>query len=157
MMAFGRRSNTSRIARVMAGGRVDEVRDNVFRVPSRINSTWGGNLTDMVRAQRILEVIEAEGLIARAADLGARLVAALRSLTAKYPGVAMDARGRGLMCAISLPDSAMRDRVIASLAAERVIMLGCGERAIRFRPALTVPEEDLARGLAALDRALAAL
>ena len=50
----------------MAGGRVDEVPDNVFAVSSRINSTWGGNLTDMVRARRILEVIEAEALIERA-------------------------------------------------------------------------------------------
>ena len=61
----------------MAGGRVDEVPDNVFAVGSRINSTWGGSLTDMVRARRILEVVEAEGLIARAAELGPVLLGLL--------------------------------------------------------------------------------
>ena len=67
VVAFGKKTQ---VCGVMAGGRVDEVTDNVFAVSSRINSTWGGNLTDMVRARRILEVIEAERLIERAADPG---------------------------------------------------------------------------------------
>lgn len=54
VVAFGKKAQ---VCGVMAGGRVDDVPDNVFRVSSRINSTWGGNLTDMVRARRILEVI----------------------------------------------------------------------------------------------------
>ncbi|MDT5219051.1 MAG: L-lysine 6-transaminase, partial [Mycobacterium sp.] len=60
IVAFGKKAQ---VCGVMAGGRVDEVGDNVFAVSSRINSTWGGNLTDMVRARRILEVIESEELI----------------------------------------------------------------------------------------------
>ncbi len=67
VVAFGKKTQ---VCGVMAGGRVDEVPDNVFAVGSRINSTWGGSLTDMVRARRILEVVEAEGLIERAAALG---------------------------------------------------------------------------------------
>ena len=67
MVAFGKKTQ---VCGVMAGGRVDEVADNVFAVSSRINSTWGGNLADMVRARRILEVIEADGLIGRAAKDG---------------------------------------------------------------------------------------
>ncbi|MBN9618656.1 MAG: L-lysine 6-transaminase, partial [Actinobacteria bacterium] len=55
VVAFGKKAQ---VCGVMAGGRVEEVPDNVFAVSSRINSTWGGNLTDMVRARRILEVIE---------------------------------------------------------------------------------------------------
>ena len=60
VVAFGKKAQ---VCGVMAGGRVDEVADNVFVVWSRINSTWGGNLTDMVRVRRILEVIERDGLI----------------------------------------------------------------------------------------------
>ncbi len=71
VVAFGKKAQ---VCGVMAGGRVDEVPDNVFVVSSRINSTWGGNLTDMVRARRILEIIEADNLIERAASLGAYLL-----------------------------------------------------------------------------------
>ena len=80
---------------VMAGGRVDEVPDNVFTVSSRINSTWGGNLTDMVRARRILEVIEADKLIDRAAFVGAHLLQSLQALADKHEAVT-EVRGRGL-------------------------------------------------------------
>lgn len=65
LVAFGKKTQ---VCGVMAGRRVDEIADNVFAVfavASRISSTWGGNLTDMVRARRILEVIEADGLCAR--------------------------------------------------------------------------------------------
>jgi L-lysine 6-transaminase len=151
VVAFGKKTQ---VCGVMAGGRVDEVRDNVFAVGSRINSTWGGSLTDMVRARRILEVVEADGLIARAAELGPVLLDLLRDLAGKHPEVT-DVRGRGLMCAFSLPHTALRDAVLSSLREdERVLLLPCGTRSLRFRPALTVSTEDLAEGVAALDRVL---
>jgi L-lysine 6-transaminase len=153
VVAFGKKTQ---VCGVMAGGRVDEVRDNVFAVSSRINSTWGGNLTDMVRARRILEVIESERLIERAATLGERLLGGLRDLAARHTALISHPRGRGLMCAIALPNARLRDEVVTRLRAEeRVIMLGCGEAGLRFRPALTVRMEELDRVLGALDRILA--
>jgi L-lysine 6-transaminase len=154
VVAFGKKAQ---VCGVMAGGRVDEVPDNVFAVSSRINSTWGGNLTDMVRVRRILEVIESEGLIARAAVLGAHLLDGLNALAAKHPSIA-DVRGRGLMCAFTLPTAELRDEAIRRLRDdERVLVLGCGTSALRFRPALTVTVDELDRGLAALDRVLGSL
>ena len=151
VVAFGKKTQ---VCGVMAGGRVDEVPDNVFAVGSRINSTWGGSLTDMVRARRILEVVEADGLIAGAAALGPVLLDLLRELALSHPEVT-DVRGRGLMCAFSLPDAALRDEVLTALREdEHVLLLGCGTRSVRFRPALTVSPEDLAAGVAALDRVL---
>ena len=153
VVAFGKKTQ---VCGVMAGGRVDEVTDNVFSVSSRINSTWGGNLTDMVRSRRILEVIEADGLVERAAALGERLLAGLRDLAARRPGLLAHPRGRGLMCAVTLPTAALRDEVVRLLREEeRVLMLGCGAASLRFRPALTVRAEELDRALAALDRVLA--
>jgi len=141
----------------MAGGRVDDVPDNVFAVPSRINSTWGGNLTDMVRARRILEVIEQEKLIDRAAFLGAHLLHELNDLAERHPAV-RDVRGRGLMCALSLPSTELRDDVLTRLRKdEHVLMLGCGPDSVRVRPALTVTVEQLDEGIAALDRVLTAV
>jgi len=151
VVAFGKKTQ---VCGVMAGGRVDEVPENVFAVGSRINSTWGGSLVDMVRARRVLEVIEAEGLVARAATVGAELLARLRRLADAHPEVT-DVRGRGLMCAFSLPSAAVRDEVLRTLREqEHVLLLGCGSRSVRFRPALTVGLDELTAGVAALDRVL---
>src|SRR3954452_21436325 len=103
VVAFGKKTQ---VCGVMAGRRVDDVADNVFAVSSRINSTWGGNLTDMVRSRRILETIEGEGLMQRAAELGRYLLGRLEDLTTELPGLVLDVRGRGLMCAFSLPSAA---------------------------------------------------
>jgi len=151
VVAFGKKTQ---VCGVMAGGRVDEVPDNVFATSSRINSTWGGNLVDMVRCRRILEVVEADGLIARAGVAGAHMIRLLDGLAAAHHEVT-DVRGRGLMCAFSLPDAAHRDAVLSALRErEHVLALGCGSRSVRFRPALTVSEAELEAGVAALDRVL---
>ena len=91
VVAFGKKTQ---VCGVMAGGRVDEVPDNVFAVSSRINSTWGGNLTDMVRARRILEVIETEGLIV-AGRRGRPLSARPARELAADPGLVPDVAGAG--------------------------------------------------------------
>lgn len=151
VVAFGKKTQ---VCGVMAGRRVDEVPDNVFAVSSRINSTWGGNLTDMVRARRILEVIESDGLLERAAHTGGYLRARLEQLAAEFPGVVCDVRGRGLMCAFSLPTTAQRDALIRRLWEQRVIMLASGVDSVRFRPALTVSRDELDDAVAAVRQAL---
>lgn len=154
VVAFGKKAQ---VCGVMAGGRVDEVPDNVFAVSSRINSTWGGNLTDMVRARRILEVIERDGLVERAGAVGQHVLHQLAALAEKHD-VVTDVRGRGLMCAITLPSAELRDAVVTRLREdEQVLVLGCGVSALRVRPSLTVTVDEIDRGLAALDRVLTAL
>jgi L-lysine 6-transaminase len=140
VVAFGKKTQ---VCGVMAGGRVDEVLDNVFTVSSRINSTWGGNLVDMVRSRRILEVIEADGLFDRAAEQGRYLLDRLDAVAVEFPGLVRDVRGRGLMCAFSMPSAALRDTLIAGLWECGVIMLGCGTDSVRFRPALTVSRDEI--------------
>ncbi|MEW5811332.1 MAG: L-lysine 6-transaminase [Actinomycetota bacterium] len=140
IVAFGKKTQ---VCGVMAGGRVDEVPDNVFAVSSRINSTWGGNLVDMVRSRRVLEVIEADGLFERAAENGRYLVERLEEVGAAFPTLVHDVRGRGLMCAFSMPGAAQRDTLVARLWDAGVIMLGCGPDSVRFRPALTVSRAEI--------------
>jgi len=140
VVAFGKKTQ---VCGIMAGRRVDEVADNVFAVSSRINSTWGGNLTDMVRSRRILEIIESEDLMIRAAKAGRYLLDRLTDLAAELPGIVLDVRGRGLMCAFSLPSAAQRDELIRRLWDRRVIMLASGADSVRFRPALTVSREEI--------------
>jgi L-lysine 6-transaminase len=154
LVAFGKKTH---VCGVMGGGRLDEIDDHVFRTSSRINSTFGGGLVDMVRATVMLEVIERDGLIEHAAKLGEVLLAHLHDLESRHD-VVTQARGRGLVCAIDLPDPAIRDTVTQRMFDdEHVFVLGCGTRTLRFRPTLTVTEDDLARGIASLDRVLAGL
>lgn len=140
VVAFGKKTQ---VCGIMAGRRVDEVTGNVFAVSSRLNSTWGGNLVDMVRARRVLEVIEADGLMRRAADTGRYLLDRLEDLAAEFPGVVLDFRGRGLMCAFSLPSAAQRDALVRGLWDRRVIVLPTGPDGVRFRPALTVTRDEI--------------
>lgn len=154
VVAFGKKAQ---VCGLMAGGRVDEIPDHVFAVSSRINSTWGGNLTDMVRARRIFEIIEEESLVEHAAGMGAFLLGRLEALATTHPMVT-DVRGRGLMCALTLPDAATRDEVVRRLREdEHVLMLASGASSLRVRPALTVTRDDLEKGIAALDRVLHSL
>ncbi|MEU1429110.1 L-lysine 6-transaminase [Nocardia sp. NPDC005746] len=151
IVAFGKKTQ---VCGIMAGGRVDEVPNNVFRVSSRLNSTWGGNLADMVRARRVFEVIEHENLVSRARDLGPHLLDRLIELSTAHAEVT-DPRGRGLMCAITLESAALRNDVVNRLREqEHVLILGTGERGIRFRPPLTVTAAELDEAVDALDRVL---
>ena len=154
VVAFGKKVQ---LGGIMAGRRVDEVADNVFRVSSRINSTWGGNLTDMVRSRRNLEIIEAEGLFDHAAKAGGYFLSELRGLADRHSGLDSNARGRGLMCAIDLPDPSLRDRAIVMAREAQVLVLPCGERTMRFRPALNVTTDELKVGARALDDVLGRL
>lgn len=154
VVAFGKKTQ---VCGMMAGRRVDEITDNVFAVRSRLNSTWGGNLVDMVRARRILEVIEGEGLFEHAARQGRHLRARLDELAQEFPGLVLHPRGRGLMCAFSLPTTADRDDVIRRLWQRGVIVLPAGDDGVRFRPALTVTRAEIDAAIAGVRAALTAV
>lgn len=138
----------------LCGRRIEEIPDNVFAVPSRINSTWGGNLTDMVRATRFLEIIEENRLVENAARQGDFLLSRLQQLQAQFPDVVSNARGRGLMCALDFPTTEKRNQVRKKSFEKGMIILACGERSLRFRPVLDVTKEDLDNGLAILTEAV---
>jgi L-lysine 6-transaminase len=147
LVAFGKKSQ---ICGVFAGTRIDEVPDNVFRESSRINSTWGGNLVDMVRCRRVLEIVREENLAENARRLGEALVAGLRELAREFPRRFSNPRGRGVIVAFDLPTTAQRDATLRRLYEGRLLALACGRVSIRFRPALDAPVESAARALGIL-------
>jgi len=154
IVAFAKKAQ---LGGIMAGGRVDEVPDNVFAVSGRINSTWGGGLTDMVRSRRILEIIESEGLIEEAGAKGAQLVAGLAEVQGRT-GRISNVRGRGLFVAFDVDTPKLRNSVISYLRrVERVIVLPCGIRSIRLRPALSVTCDEIDEAVGAIDRAISAV
>ena len=130
----------------MAGPRLDEVKDNVFRLPSRINSTWGGNFCDYVRSTHFLRIIEKEKLVDNARDKGAFFLAEIQKLAVNYPVISA-VRGRGLLLAFNLPNREMRDKFWTGAYELGLLVLRCGERSIRLRPVLDVPEETINEAL----------
>ena len=154
LIAFGKKSQ---VCGVLAGPRLDEVPDNVFRLSSRINSTFGGNLVDMVRFQQYLEILDEERLIDNATRVGAHLLDGLRQLAGEMDGRISNARGRGLMIAFDVASGGVKADVVKRAFEGGLLLLGCGERSVRFRPALTLSREDADRGLEILRQTLKSL
>lgn len=153
VFAFGKKTQVCGIA---AGPRLNEV-DSVFHVSSRINSTWGGNLVDMIRCRRIVEVIENDGLLDQATRVGDMLLDGLRELESRHPGKVTNVRGRGLFLAFDLPDGETRGKLLGALLEEGMLGLASGVRSIRFRPPLVLDEETTREGLERLGRAVDSL
>lgn len=138
VIAFGKKSQ---VCGIIAGERIDEVPDHVFEESSRINSTFGGSLVDMVRATRYLEIIEEENLLTHTAEMGQRMLAGLGAVAEGTNGAVSNVRGRGLMMAFDLPNQADREQMIGTMKKNGLLALKSGERSIRFRGMLDVPEE----------------
>jgi len=154
IISFGKKTQCCGI---FAGGRLDEVENHVFKESSRINSTWGGNLVDMVRFTIYLEVIEQENLVQKATENGNYLLSKLHELEADHPRLVSNARGKGLFCAYDLPSGEQRDRMTELLQEEGALVLGCGHQSIRFRPHLNISKEEIDTGLSMMRSALARL
>jgi L-lysine 6-transaminase len=145
LMAFGKKAQ---VCGIMAGPRMNEVKENAIRLPSRLNSTWGGNLTDMVRSTHFMRIIEEEFLVENAAKVGGHFLEQLRD-SQQYEPMISAVRGRGLFIAFDLPDGKTREKFWKGLYDLGVLTLRSGERSIRFRPALDITAEvvDEAIGL----------
>ena len=144
IISFGKKTQ---VCGLLAGRRVEEVKNHVFSESSRINSTFGGNLVDMVRFQIILEIIEQEKLLENAKTMGEFLLGEMRNLAEEFPAYVTNPRGLGLFAAFDLPSQTERDKVIAGLLKNKLLMLPSGDNAIRFRPHLNVAREDLTTAL----------
>jgi len=150
IVCFGKKTQ---VCGIMSTKRIDEVSTNVFRVSSRINSTWGGNLVDMVRCARYLEIMHEEKLVENAAEVGGRFKKGLEALSTANPSVT-NVRGRGLFLAMDLPDGETRARVQRACWDRGLAVLSCGSRSIRFRPPLVFGKAEVDRSLATLREVL---
>jgi L-lysine 6-transaminase len=142
-IAFGKKTQ---VCGMLASDRVNEV-DSVFKVSSRINSTWGGNLVDMVRCQRYLEVIHEENLLENARLQGRYLLDGLEQLARDYPKVISQPRGRGLMCAFDLPSGEVREKFLDACYERKMIVLACGTHSVRFRPSLNITAKEIDKAM----------
>ena len=121
--------------------------NNVFSESSRINSTFGGNLVDMIRFKIILEIINKEKLVENAEKLGAYLLKKIINFSEEFPAYITNPRGKGLFCAFDLPSSIDRDLLIANLIKDKLLILPSGSVSIRFRPHLNVSKDDIDKSI----------
>lgn len=143
ILAFGKKAQ---VCGILVGDRIDDIDTNVFQVSSRINSTWGGNLVDMVRFTRYLEIIEEDKLVESAHDTGDYLLQKVRQLTENNELVS-NARGLGLMCAFDFDEPELRGEFLKECFNNGLLMLPCGTHAVRFRPNLSVQKHHIDEGL----------
>ncbi len=151
IIAFGKKTQ---VCGILAGPRIDEVDTNVFIKSSRINSTWGGNLVDMVRFQRYLEIIEEDRLVANAAKVGDHLLKRLHAFESSQESIS-NARGKGLMCAFDLPNTHARNALVDAAYDNGLMILSCGSHSVRFRPPLMITEAQIDEGIDILEQSLA--
>ncbi|HUH34859.1 MAG TPA: L-lysine 6-transaminase [Moheibacter sp.] len=151
IIAFGKKTQ---VCGILANKeKMDQVAHHVFKESSRINSTFGGNYIDMMRFKLILEVIEQENLVENAKIQGEFLKAELLKLEEKHSNVS-NVRGMGLFCSFDLPSGEERDAIIGEAYKNKLILLSCGDKTIRFRPHLNVLQTDIEKVMAILDEIL---
>jgi L-lysine 6-transaminase len=153
ILVFGKKTQ---VCGIMVSDRIDTVDGHVFSKSGRLNSTWGGNLVDMVRCNKYLEVIHTENLVDNAAQQGARFLAGLEQLAAHHP-VISNVRGRGLFTAFSLPTVGQRDRLRELLWQRGLASLSSWPCSVRFRPCLNVTAGEVDEALNRLEDGLSSL
>jgi L-lysine 6-transaminase len=134
----------SQVGGIATTGRIDDV-ENVFRIPGRIGSTSGANLVDMVRATRVLQIIEEERLVEHAARMGEFLIEETQKLAFEYPNKIKNARGLGLLVAFDLPTKEEREEFVKRCFDRKLLIMMAEPKTIRIRPFLNVEEEDITR------------
>ena len=134
MISFGKKTQVCGFASTI---RIDEVPNNVFKESSRINSTWGGNIIDMIRFTHIANIIQEENLVDQASIVGDYFLKQLQTL----PRIT-HCRGKGLMLAFDLETPEARNDVLNKMS-KKMTVLPCGERSIRLRPHLIFSTTDV--------------
>lgn len=151
IIAFGKKTQVCGIASTT---RVDDIENNVFHESSRLNSTWGGNIVDMVRFTKYLKIIDEEKLVDNARITGDYLLNCLVKLEEKYPSLVSNARGKGFFSAFDLPDAELRGKVREKAFEKNVVLLGSGAKSIRFRPPLNTTREHIDEAIDAIEKSL---
>ncbi|KAM4698163.1 4-aminobutyrate aminotransferase, mitochondrial [Rhinophrynus dorsalis] len=125
--------------KMMTGGffHKDELRPDA---PYRIFNTWLGDPSKNLLLGEVLNVIKREDLLNNAVQAGKVLLDGLVEFQSRYPHLISRARGRGTFCSFDTPSDAIRSRLITQARNKGVVLGGCGDKSIRFRPTLVFKE-----------------
>nr|XP_061805815.1 4-aminobutyrate aminotransferase, mitochondrial-like isoform X3 [Nerophis lumbriciformis] len=106
----------------------------------RIFNTWMGDPSKNVLLAEVLNVIRRENLLEEVNRSGKALMNGLYELQAQYPGILSRARGQGTFCAVDICDDTTRNDILLKARNKGILLGGCGDRSIRFRPSLVFKE-----------------
>jgi L-lysine 6-transaminase len=151
IMAFGKKAQ---ICGIMVSDRIDDVENHVFRKSGRINSTWGGNLADMIRGAKYAEVIMQNHMVENAHNMGKIFLMRLEDLARSANGRIANVRGRGLFIAFDMQDGTTRDQYRSRCWENGLATLACGSRSVRFRGCLNVTEAEIDQAMARIEKSL---
>jgi len=140
IIVFGKKTQVCGIA---VGSKIDSIRNNVFEESSRINSTWGGNLVDMVRCKLYIDIIVEENMLENAAQVGAYFLERLHELAGSFKESMTNIRGRGCMVAFNFPSDELRKKLLSEAMKNGLLALACGTTSVRFRPPLNFTREEV--------------
>lgn len=118
--------------------------------PGVHGSTFGGNPLACAAALATLKLYEAEGLVDRAAEMGAYFLQQLQTIESP---LIREVRGLGLMIGVELRVRALP--VVLALMERGVLVLTAGSTVLRFLPPLTIGREEIDEVVATVAAALA--
>ena len=130
--------------------------------PSQLGTTFGGNPTGVAAAQATLDVIENDGLLARATEIGNAAKQLFTDLQKKHPELG-DIRGVGAMVAVEFvkdadktPNPELVDNIVESARKDGLLLLSTGTygNVIRLLPPLNLSDDELAEALQKLEKAI---
>jgi len=114
-------------------------------------STFGGNPLAMSAANAVLDVMLAPGFLERVRRTALFFKQRLAEIKDRYPGLIVEVRGEGLLIGLRLAVPA--GELVDALRAEKMITVAAGDNVVRLLPPLIVSEQEIAEGIARLDRA----
>lgn len=152
------------IANGMPLGAIIAKRDLMSWPPGAHASTFGGNPVSCAAALATLDVIEEEGLLENATQVGAYMLERLQAMQQRFDVIG-DVRGKGLMIGVEFitdrdthtPSPDLRDRVVDEAFKRGVLLLGAGKNVLRFMPALTLTREEADVALDVVEESLQAV
>lgn len=160
IITFSKKAQTGGI--LASFDKFSRIKENVFgnhdECKSRINSTWGGNIVDMVRCDEFLKIIHEENLLQKAGENGKYLLNGIRELCGKYHDYFSSPRGRGMMIGFDVISEKFTNKDLCSaLKKENCLCLYCGEKTVRLRPHLDITREEIDDGLNRMKKAISGI
>lgn len=156
LLSFAKKAQTSGI--MASATKLDEIKDHVFSDSeagkSRINSTWGGNLVDMLRCKQILKAIGSGHLLKNAEEIGEYFLNGLRDLCKQFSDLIENPRGRGMVLAVDAISPYTKKSLWDAFYHEKLLCLTCGIKTVRFRPHLDLKKTDVNEALKRMANAL---
>ncbi len=118
-------------------------------------STFGGNPLAMSAVNATLDVMLAPGFFEHVQRIALVFKQRLAEIKDRYPSLVAEVRGEGLLVGLRMLVPA--GELVDATRAENMLTVGAGDNVVRLLPPLIVTEQEIAEGVARLDRALARL